>query len=159
MPQKIWHQLQCLNCKRKQTEASGYFREEPNMREHYLQSIFNPDFTSSSTNLSAVWILMTPPNHRLPLQAYVPISTISGRATPIFTQGVGLRTVRITVTAVQFTVYTGQFSNFDGTVRDYGTGIRPYLRVNYLSLKISLPKPLVCAQVFSKCKFCAEKLW
>ena len=52
----------------------------------------------------------------------------------------GLRTVRITVTAVQFTVYTGQLSNFDGTVRDYGTGIRPYLRVNYHSLRISLPK-------------------
>ena len=71
----------------------------------------------------------------------------------------GLRTVRITVTAVQFTVYTGQFSNFDGTVRDYGTGIRPYLRVNYLSLKNSLPKPLICTQIFSKCKYCAEKPW
>ena len=55
---------------------------------------------------------------------------------------VGLRTVRITVTAVQFTVYTGQLSNFDGTVRDYGTGIRPYLRINYHSLKISLPKAI-----------------
>ena len=68
----------------------------------------------------------------------------------------GLCTVHITVMAIQFTVYTGQFSNFDGTVWNYGMGIQLYLWVNYLSLKISLPKPLICAQVFSKCKFCAE---
>ena len=70
--------------------------------------------------------------------------------------GIGLRTVRITVTAVQFTVYTGQLLNVDGTVRDYGTEIRPYLQVNYHSLKVSLPQPLICAQVFSKCKYCTE---
>ena len=57
----------------------------------------------------------------------------------------GLRTVRITVTAVQFTVYTGQLLNVDGTVRDYSTEIRPYLRVNYHSLKVSLPQPLTCS--------------
>jgi hypothetical protein len=55
---------------------------------------------------------------------------------------VGLRTVRITVTAVQFTVHTDQLSNFDGTVRYYGTGIRPFLRINYHSLKIALPKAI-----------------
>jgi hypothetical protein len=54
----------------------------------------------------------------------------------------GLRTVRITVTAVQFTDHTDQLSNFDGTVRYYGTGIRPFLRINYHSLKIALPKAI-----------------
>ena len=38
----------------------------------------------------------------------------------------------------------------------YGMGIQSYLQVNYQSLRISLPKPWICAQVFSKCKYCAE---